>query len=625
MNLFENLQLMKESDTSIVSEFKEFLNNKNAQYIANEIDETKDGMQIVIYDGDWKHEHLYMKRLLDEFFTGKGMDISITSEEIGESDQDTYSARYDIEFNPKSKEYTTDVKPLKFTTESIRYQVTCQLATSNEEIYSEHSNLKDAIASARKAQQSFMNVKIKDLEDGNSWYNIDDAEQDLNDGLYESKHYGGAFDISDTAYFTRDDLDEFSNEVIEQLSNATHADIIANVVDCYLDEDTNELELTLSYNEYEHTHKEKIDMRKIKTPKDLIKAYSHKFVNDFLWSFTADAEHEEMIKESNDKSKEDIERKLIQLIQDKFKYGPLADRAGSSYFYTQGKQHFMAIPISTNSDSSDFYSYKKDLKQVFPKSAIYYDMDDYEMIIDVTNFYRELTESNHNEIKEDYNSDNAGTFEDKLEKELYDAAIKLMTSRKWGFPEDEVKDYLTISVNTEDEDVKVSVGAELTYSSLEELGDELNKIITKYDKDSYFDMECPGRMVAYLFGYKKESINKVEETNHNEILDKDYATGEKIYNALVEYLNSLDQIGMDGKDCDWEPSNFNAKNLNADGEIYLVSGAYILIYPYINEWAEDYFKVCVVEADKLSIQIKNGIENIVNKFKTNKWKLVFES
>ena len=73
---------------------------------------------------------------------------------------------------------------------------------------------------------------------------------------------------------------------------------------------------------------------------------------------------------------------------------------------------------------------------------------------------------------------------------------------------------------------------------------------------------------------------------------------------------------MDGKDCNWEPSNFNAKNLNADGEIYLVSGAYILIYPYINECAKDYFKVSVVESNELSTQLKNGIENIFNKFKT---------
>ena len=118
MNLFENLQIMNESENIIVSEFKEFLSSKNAQGITNEIGETKDGMQIVIYDGDWKHEHLYMKHLLDEFFTNKGIDIRIVSEEIGESEQDTYSARYDIEFNPEPKEYMADVTPLKFTTEA---------------------------------------------------------------------------------------------------------------------------------------------------------------------------------------------------------------------------------------------------------------------------------------------------------------------------------------------------------------------------------------------------------------------------------------------------------------------------------------------------------------------------
>lgn len=127
---------------------------------------------------------------------------------------------------------------------------------------------------------------------------------------------------------------------------------------------------------------------------------------------------------------------------------------------------------------------------------------------------------------------------------------------------------------------------------------------------------------GYL-GVKDES-SKVEESNHNEILDRDYKTGEKIYNELVEYLDTLDQIAMDGEDCNWEPSEFNAKNLNADGEIYLVSGVYILIYPYINEWAEDYFRVLVVEPRGLQPHIKAGIENVFNMFKTNKWKLVFD-
>ena len=257
MNLFENLQLIKESENPLINEFKEFLASKNAQYIYDELGETKDGMQIVIYDGDWKHEHLYMKHLLNEFFTNKGIDISITSEEIGKSDQDTFSARHDIIFNAEPKEYiadivnediedsvdvnglvtelrsdigphnelryeiyqdgtlifhTTDEKVAKnkfkeiskripknyklvdgkykkfsndgelasmWESKSIRYQVTCRLATSNDDVYSEHTTLKDAIASARKAQQSFVNVRIKDLSDGSSWSDIDNAEQEL--------------------------------------------------------------------------------------------------------------------------------------------------------------------------------------------------------------------------------------------------------------------------------------------------------------------------------------------------------------------------------------------------------------------------------------------------------------
>ena len=236
---------------------------------------------------------------------------------------------------------------------------------------------------------------------------------------------------------------------------------------------------------------------------------------------------------------------------------------------------------------------------------------------------------------EDYD-DNASTFLYTLEAEVKEAAHKFMLSA--GFPEDEADDYLSVSTDINDDYVMVAVGAELGYESISNLCDELNKVIEKHDKDAYFEPECPGRIVAYLFGEKvkkvhkekeqalKDKINSLTETNHINIDDRDYATGEEMYNEFVKYLNSLDQISMDGNDCNWEPSAFNAKNLNADGEIYLECGAYILIYPYINEWAEDYFKVIIVDAEtcELSIQLKNGIEKIFNKFKTDKWKLVFE-
>ncbi len=252
-------------------------------------------------------------------------------------------------------------------------------------------------------------------------------------------------------------------------------------------------------------------MRKIKTPKDLIKAYSHKFVNDFLWSFTGDTEHEEMIKEQ----------------------------------------------------------YAKASKQ-----------------IDV------MRERGYLGVKD--------------EASQLDTIIAV----EYTYDGDEVSDYKgNINVRTNDEEVALSVAEKYIKSTYPEINPR-NFLISPNVYSNVAIIDVDGK--------------KLTESNHNEILDKDYATGEKIYNALVEYLNSLDQIGMDGKDCNWEPSNFNAKNLNADGEIYLVSGAYILIYPYINEWAKDYFKVSVVESNELSTQLKNGIENIFNKFKTNNWKLVFE-
>lgn len=492
-------------------------------------------MQIVIYDGDWKHEHLYMQQLINEFFKNKGIDVSITSEEIGESDQDTYSAKYNIEFNAKPNTYSADITPLKFTTENIDtsnwkprfkgmdvfisdknpgYQIKKSYNGFGKEVWAVFKFEWTGAEGKRVFVGSSFEAAVDFVENGKR-----PRKPKALDNIEESSSYGGAFDISDTAYFTRDDLDEFSNDVVEKLSNATHADIIADVVECYLDEDTNELELTLSYNEYEHTHKEKIDMRKIKMPKDLIKAYSHKFVNDFLWSFTADTEHEEM-------------------------------------------------------------------------------------------------------IKEDYN-DNAATFLDTLEDEIENTAKEYMIS-KCGFSEDEVDDYLTVTADVNDDAVVIHVGAELSYESLYRLGEELNKIIVAHDKDAYFEPETPGRLVAYLFGIKNESINKLEETNHNEILNTDYATGEKLFNAIKDYLDSLDQISMDGEDYNWQPSEFNAKNLEADGEIYLVNGTYILFYPYINEWSDNEFKVIVMEASDLNIMIKNGITNIFNKYKTDKWKLVFE-
>jgi len=48
--------------------------------------------------GDWKHDHLYSKKLVEEFFGGSGS-VAINSEVTEEDGSDTYSAKYDIIFD----------------------------------------------------------------------------------------------------------------------------------------------------------------------------------------------------------------------------------------------------------------------------------------------------------------------------------------------------------------------------------------------------------------------------------------------------------------------------------------------------------------------------------------------
>lgn len=50
-----------------------------------------------IYQGDWKHDHLLFKHLVDAFFTNKGMKYNLERTHYEPSDGDWYTATYMIE------------------------------------------------------------------------------------------------------------------------------------------------------------------------------------------------------------------------------------------------------------------------------------------------------------------------------------------------------------------------------------------------------------------------------------------------------------------------------------------------------------------------------------------------
>lgn len=211
-NLHENNKI---NDERLDQEFYDFLKSKNAQYIADEIHETDNGLEFDINDGDWKHEHLYMKQLVKEFFNNKGVDVDIYSEVIGNSESDDYSAHYDV------------------------------------------------VILDKKLSES-----------------VNDKQIGKKRGLKHEASYGGAFDIQEDQYFTRDDLDEFANYVMEEVSKLSKYDWILDLVDIYF-EDNSELEMTISYKDYEFSYTRGIDMRRIKTPQDLIKKYAAEYISYF--------------------------------------------------------------------------------------------------------------------------------------------------------------------------------------------------------------------------------------------------------------------------------------------------------------------------------------------------------
>ena len=96
--------------------------------------------------------------------------------------------------------------------------------------------------------------------------------------IFKEASYGGAYDIEDDMYFTKEDLLEFTDELIDTLQDKG---IFVDLVDMYItdgnrlvivveDEDGNEIDTD-----------EFIDMRKIRRPKDIYK-YKNIFIKDIL-------------------------------------------------------------------------------------------------------------------------------------------------------------------------------------------------------------------------------------------------------------------------------------------------------------------------------------------------------
>lgn len=79
--------------------------------------------------------------------------------------------------------------------------------------------------------------------------------------------YGGAYDIADDQYFTKEELVEFGEDVVDSLNSLAYSK--AELESIFID--NNIIEITIAWDGNEITVKQPIDMRRIRKPKDLDK------------------------------------------------------------------------------------------------------------------------------------------------------------------------------------------------------------------------------------------------------------------------------------------------------------------------------------------------------------------
>lgn len=74
----------------------------------------------------------------------------------------------------------------------------------------------------------------------------------------------------------------------------------------------------------------------------------------------------------------------------------------------------------------------------------------------------------------------------------------------------------------------IEVGAEVTYSDLEEIGYELNKVVSEYDPDCYFEPEQPGITICYM-STANADIDACSNISDDTPDEDEYVAGSRYY------------------------------------------------------------------------------------------------
>ena len=373
----------------------------------------------------------------------------------------------------------------------------------------ETTELKNLVSSSRDPQviASYLAAKSQQeslIEDNNV----------KNDNLSEAS-YGGAYDIEDDMYFTKEDLLEFTDELIDSLQDKG---IFVDLVDMYItdgnrlviaveDEDGNEIDTD-----------EFIDMRKIHLPKDIYK-YKDIFIKDIL------SQYDELKSLNEDLAEIPVIDRLNFINKRRNGMPGIANiNEFIDCLNAVGKDKFMVKETKAGSNLS-LADLKDEWMTLKRKGWKWYTKN---IPGDFLTYYVFEKINKGENMKENLVEDDLYQLKAEVENEVE----KYMTSE--GFEPDEVKEYSAVDVyfdSKERDTAIVEVRAELSYDGLFELGLRLDKIVANYDEEAYFEPVEPGITNAYIHNITPKKINK-----RSKQIKEDYEDEPNYINDLYEIL-----------------------------------------------------------------------------------------
>lgn len=400
----------------------------------------------------------------------------------------------------------------------------------------------------------------------------------------KSASYGGAFDIEDDQYFTKDEIAEFGNTVCDHLNETFYDTYYVSDV-CM--ETPKKLVLTVvqKSDESEFTATIDIDMRKIKKPADLMNRY----LGDVVYALQQDIKsYNDEINASSDTTSRLSNDVIANSITNQLP--PTVNTFLMDIAQIYGE--FSYSDIIKHRFSNSEIKQLQNLRRRYFKYAEFDDEDKIQSII--YNVNKIVLGNSLNASITAARKSNV----DLLKTKIWNAASAKMEDM--GFPVDEIPDYLFVEVKQADDHIRVEVRAELTYNGLTKLTNELDPIVQSFDKDSYFEPVEPGIAEAYIWNLSKINSSETVEAGIYDVPDRpldppeddswtELDTDDEVIEVTLDAIVHIDEDGSweyDDTNYPWAASPDNNRGDWYTDEYSVYIGDKTSIVEYVDELLE---------------------------------------